>query len=59
MEPLLATPGLAVRVLLSLHVAIGERRRRRIDVAALRGWLALRRAEHRKVVPRPRRDTLH
>lgn len=44
MEAVLAALGLALCMLLLLRMAIGERRRRRLDVGAVRGWHALRRA---------------
>lgn len=46
MESVLAALGLAVSVLLLLRMAIGARRRQRVDAAALRGWRVLRRFAH-------------
>jgi hypothetical protein len=44
LETVLATLGLAACALALLHMAIGPRRRQRVNAALLRGWLALRRA---------------
>jgi|APDOM4702015023_1054809.scaffolds.fasta_scaffold252157_2 hypothetical protein len=43
-EPVLAAIVLAACVLALLHMAIGPRRRQRVDAAALRLWFALRRS---------------
>jgi len=43
LETVLAALGLAACALALLHMAIGPRRRQRVNAAALRLWLALRR----------------
>lgn len=45
-ETVLAAIGLAACVLGLLHMVIGPRRRQRVNTAALRLWLALRRFAH-------------